>query len=198
MQCRLVFCSGAQKIGIFNAKLVKYLFRYKYRVNVCPRNLNKFYTICCIFLLLSICAKDIGINPVPWKSNTSDNFSFRYWNLNSFAAHNISKLSLLEAYNVVHNFDMICLLEIFLDSFIPSNGERLNMKGYKLIRADNPSDIKNGGVGIYYEDFLAVRPVEVKNLNECLIFEMSIKNRRGYVVSLYRLRSQTQDEFDIF
>ena len=76
--------------------------------------------------------------------------------------------------------------------------ERLNMKGYQLIRADNPSDSKKGGVGIYYKEFLAVRPVEVKNLNECLIFEVSIKKKRGYVVSLYRSPSQTQDEFDIF
>ena len=28
------------------------------------------------------------------------------------------------------------------------------------------------------------------------MFEVSIKNKRGYVVSLYRLPSQTQDDFD--
>ena len=72
------------------------------------------------------------------------------------------------------------------------------MKGYKLIRADNPRDSKKGGVGIYYKEFLAVRPVEVKNRNECVISEVSIKNKRGYKVSLYRSPSQTQDEFDIF
>ena len=93
---------------------------------------------------------------------------------------------------------MICLSETFLDSSIPSNDERLNMKEYKLIRADNPSDSKKGGVAIYYKEFLAVRPVEVKSLNECVIFEVSIKNKRGYVVSLYRSPSQTQDEFDNF
>ena len=38
----------------------------------------------------------------------------------------------------------------------------------------------------------------VKSLNECVIFEVSIKNKRGYVVSLYRSPSQTQDEFDNF
>ena len=76
--------------------------------------------------------------------------------------------------------------------------EKLNMKGCKLIRADNPNDSKNGGVGIYYKEFLTVFPVEVKNLNECVIFEVFIKNKRGYVVLLYRSPSQTQDEFDIF
>ena len=84
---------------------------------------------------------------------------------------------------------MICLSETFLDSSTPTNDERLSMKGYKLIRTDNPSDSKKGGVGIYYKDFLAVLPVEVKNLNQCVIFEVSIKKKRGYVVSLYRLPS---------
>ena len=65
------------------------------------------------------------------------------------------------------------------------------MKGYKLIRADNPGESKTGGVGIYYKEFLAVRPFEVKNLNECVIFEVSIRNKRGYEVSLYRSLSQT-------
>ena len=72
------------------------------------------------------------------------------------------------------------------------------MKDNKLIRPEDPSDSKKGDMGICYKEFLAVRPVEVKNLNECLIFEVSIKNKRGYVVSLYRSPSQTQDEFDIF
>ena len=93
---------------------------------------------------------------------------------------------------------MICLSETFLHSSIPTNNERLNMKGYKLIRADNSGDSKKGGVGICCKEFLAVRPVEVKNLNECVIFELSIKNKRGYVVALYRSPSQTQDKFDIF
>ena len=140
-----------EEIGIFNTKLVKYPFKSKYRANVCRRNLNKFYTICCMILLLLISAGDIELNPGPRKNNTSYNFSFCHWNLNSIAAHNFSTLSLLEAYNVQHKFHMICLSETFLDSSIRFNDERLNMKGYKLIRAGNPSDSKKGGVCIYYK-----------------------------------------------
>ena len=54
-----------------------------------------------------------------------------------------------EAYNVVHKFDMIYLSETFLDSSHLTNDERLNMKGYKLVKADNPSESKKGTVGIY-------------------------------------------------
>ena len=72
------------------------------------------------------------------------------------------------------------------------------MKGYKLMRADNHSDSKNVGLGIYYKVFLVVLSVELKNLKEYVIFEVSIKNTKGYVISLYRSPSQTQDELDIF
>ena len=83
--------------GIFNAKLGEYIFQSKYQVNVCLRNLNKFYNTCRMLLLL-ICAGDIELNPDPRKNNSSYNFPFSHWNLNSIAAHYFSNLSLLEAY----------------------------------------------------------------------------------------------------
>ena len=46
--------------------------------------------------------------------------------------------------------------------------------------------MKKDGVGIYYKNFLANCPAEVKNLNECVIFEVSTKNKRGHVVPLCR------------
>ena len=78
-----------------------------------------------MFLLLLICASDIELNPGPRKNNTSYNFSFCHWHLNSIAAHNFSKLFLLEAYNVQHKFDMNFLSKTFLDSSIPTNDERI-------------------------------------------------------------------------
>ena len=43
---------------------------------------------------------------------------------------------------------------------------------------------------IYFKEFLAIRSVEVENLNECVIFELSIKYKRGFVVSFYRSSCQ--------
>ena len=107
------------EIGIFKAKLVKCPLRFKYWANVCTRNLNKFYTICCLFLLLWICAGDVEYNPGPRKNNTSYYFSFCHWNLNSIAAHTFSKLSLLEAYNIQNKIHMFSLSKTFSDSSIP-------------------------------------------------------------------------------
>ena len=48
-----------------------------------------------------------------------------------------------------------------------------------------------------YKEFLAVPSIEFKNPNECVIFEVSIKNKKVCVGSLSRSPSQTQDQFDI-
>ena len=82
-------------------------------------------------------------NPGLRKNNTSCKFSFCQWNCNSIVAHSFLKLLLLKAYNIQHKFDMICFSETFLDFSIPTNVKKINMKGYKLIRAGNANDSKN-------------------------------------------------------
>ena len=47
---------------------------------------------------------------------------------------------------------MIYFPQTFFDSSIPPNDEILLMKRNKLTRADNPSDSKKGGSGIYYKE----------------------------------------------
>ena len=67
-----------------------------------------------------------------------------------------------------------------------------------MIRADNPHNCKKGGVSIYFKKHLAVHPVTPLNLNERLVLESNIHNKKGYVISLYRSPSQSKDEFDQF
>ena len=67
-----------------------------------------------------------------------------------------------------------------------------------MIRADNPHNCKRSGVSIYSKDHLAAHPVSPLNLNDCLVLEINIENKKGYVISLYRSPSQTKDEFDPF
>ena len=89
-------------------------------------------------------------------------FSFCHWNLNSIAAHNFIKITLLQACNPIHNFDIICLSETYLDNCHHSDDDQLALPGYNLIRGDNPNNIKRGGVYIYYRETL---PVKVINVN---------------------------------
>ena len=95
---------------------------------------------------------------------------------------------------------MISLSEFYLDASASasSNNDNLNINGYKLVRADHSGNVKRGGVSVYLKESLSVRCLPNSYLKECLILEVSINNKRGYVFSLYRSSSQTSDEFDSF
>ena len=67
-----------------------------------------------------------------------------------------------------------------------------------MIRADNPHNCKKGGVSIYFKEHLAVCPISPLNLNECLVLEINIQNKKGFVISLYQSPNQSKDEFDQF
>ena len=93
---------------------------------------------------------DVEVNPGPrhWTS-----FSICHWNLNSISVHDFVKVSLLEAYNAMHKFDIICLSETFLNSSPQNDDHSLVLNGYKLVRADNLSDLKRGGVTIIWGEW---------------------------------------------
>ena len=71
----------------------------------------------------------------------------------------MQKLSLLEACNTIHKYEM---------------------NGYKLIWTDQPSNNKRGGVYIYYNESL---PVKIINsfLQECLLCEVILDNIKAYI-----------------
>ena len=99
---------------------------------------------------LLLCCGDIEKNPGPKYSS----LKFCHWNLNGLTAHDSIKISLLQAYIIQNNYDIICLSETFLNSSIQTNDDRISIDGYNLIRADHPSDSKRGGVCIYYKEHI--------------------------------------------
>ena len=128
------------------------------------------------------------------KRNTFYNLSVSHWNLNSINNHNLEKVDLLQAYNTVNKFDIICLSETYLDSSILSGNDNLVVKGYKLVRDYHSENIKRGRVCAYNRESLRVRCLFNTYLNKCFILEVRINNKRGYGIS----PSQTTDEFDLF
>ena len=48
----------------------------------------------------------------------------------------------------------------------------------------------------YVRESLPVRNFNNSYLSECLALEVTISNKKGYVITLYRSPSQTSDEFD--
>ena len=124
------------------------------------------------FDLLLLCG-DIELNPGP-RPNSGQSFSICHWNLNSIAAHNFSKISLLRAYNAIHNYDIICLSETYLNHDTLSDSDNLKIPGYELIRVDHPSNQKRGGICIYHKDFLPIKVNNISCLKECLNFSLSV------------------------
>ena len=186
------------EIGIFNIR-----FCIRCKSNALGSLTPLLYTIAgtsitllAIFLLLF---DDVELNPGPTKKHNSwFNFSVCHWNLNSLTAHNFEKVNLLEAYNAVNKFDIICLSESFLDSSILTENNNLNINGYKMVRVDHPNNVKRRGVCAYVRESLPVRNFSNSYLSECLTLEVTISNKKGYVITLYRSPSQTSDEFQSF
>ena len=114
VRCRLASCSGVRKLEYSTPNILNILLNLNIGLICLSSKFKQFYTIFCMFLLLLISVGDIELNRSPRKNNTSYNFPFCHWNLSSMAAHNFSKLSLLEAYNVQHKFDMIYFILDFL------------------------------------------------------------------------------------
>ena len=108
------------------------------------------------------------------------------------------KVSLLSAYSFVHKFDIICLSETYLNSETPSDDENLEIAGYNLVREDHPSNSKRGGVCVYYKSSLPFRVINVKYLQESILFELRIGGKCCKFSCLNRSPSQTQDEFETF
>ena len=124
---------------------------------------------------------DIEINPGPRKD---ENLSICHWNLNSISAHNFVKFSSLQAFNSIHNFDLICISETFLDSSVAIDDSDLNFNGYNLVRSDHPSDVKRGGICIFYKETLPITFLNITNLTECLICEI-LFNQKNASLYLY-------------
>ena len=146
------------------------------------------------FLLLK--SVDIEPNPGPRKSSA---LKFYRWNLNGLAANEFTKLYLLEGYIDVNDINIICLSETFFDSSIPIDDNTLSIPGYSMMRADHLSNIKRNGVCLYYKEHLPiVRRDNISNLQECLVTEITLKNKRCFLTCLYRSPSQNCEQIKSF
>ena len=88
-----------------------------------------FFAIFAFLLLLK--HEDVKINPGPKKEETRF-FTYFHWNVNSILAHN--KLSLLEEYNTIHQYDILCISETYLESSVSIDYTTL-FPGYNLVRS---------------------------------------------------------------
>ena len=74
----------------------------------------------------------------------------------------------------------------------------LSIYGYNIIRADHPFNQKRGGVCIYFNEQLQLKQVITPNFSECVLCEVLMRNKIGYIAVTYLPPSQTASEFAIF
>ena len=131
------------------------------------------------------------MNPGP------ETLDFCTWNLNIITAYDFLRVSLIEAYNSVYNYDMIGIVETHLDSTIEES--RLALDGYTFIKSNHPHDIKRGGVGLYIKESLpSQNRSDLVTLPKCVVCEIQLNRKKYFFVVIYRSPSQDQGEFDDF
>ena len=154
-----------------------------------------YYLQCCSSLILLRRDVKTNLSPIP---SFGQCFSICHWNLNYITVHNFPILSLVTAYSLVQNVDIICFSETYLNSATPPNDTRLESPGYNLFLSDHPSNNERGGVCVYYKSTLPLGTLIISNLDKCVNFEVSIAKKICHFIQLYRSPSQKQDEFQEF
>ena len=140
--------------GLFNdiSFMIRHYFSY-------------IFSIFAVYLLYHIrfirLSGDIELNPGP-KPISFKCFSICHWNLNSITSHDFFKVKLSATYNTMHKFDIICISESYLNSDTWSSDGNLNIPGYNMSRADQPSGNPRGGVCIYYNESLPIKTSKIK------------------------------------
>ena len=104
--------------------------------------INDYFLNLTFVTLLLLRSGDVETNLCPKNSSV---IKFCHWNLNSLAAHDFVKISLIEVFMTTNIFGIICLSETVLDSTISHQDENIMSNGYSLLRADHPSNSKRGG-----------------------------------------------------
>ena len=146
-----------------------------------------FATLWYFQLVISL-SNDVSENPGPPFTTASDGaspyFSFYNWNLNTLSKDDFSRVSLLDAHNSIHKYDIISLCETSLseDEYVPEN----ILQGYHYHACNHPSGEKKGGVGIFYKDTLPLKIRSDLSFAECIVAELRFGRKKIFFTVLYR------------
>ena len=172
-----------------HAAVRQFLFLYAYFYIGCM-TCNILHTQWLVFKTLLL-SGDIEINPGP------ETLDFCTWNLNSITAYDFLRVSLMEAYNSVYNYDLIGIVETHLDSTVDE--EKLALNGYTFTKNNHPQNVKRGGVGLYIKDTLPSKNrSDLVTLPECIVYEIQLNRKKYFYAVIYRSPSQGPEEFDNF
>ena len=90
------------------------------------------------------------------------------WNVNSLAKDNFQRL--IKAHNSIFNYDLISICETSLNDTVELPETLLN--GYTFVPANNPANIRHGGVKLFYKNSLPVIVRDDFSFEESIVVEL--------------------------
>ena len=142
-----------------------------------------------------------SVHPNPGPENKS-RLSFGVWNLDSLLAREGCKIDQIEAIQSIHKFDIFGVVESYLNDSIPN--EKLKIDGFSPVPFRKDSKGANthpkGGVCLYFREDTPIveRNDLATNFDECIVSQIKLKNKKIFIVLIYRSPSQNTSDFDNF
>ena len=138
------------------------------------------------FTLSLVLSGDVHPNPGPMVTDefSSGFLSFCNWNLNSLATNDFARITLLDAENTIHKYDIISLCETSLNEETTVSPNAI--PGYYFHPLNHPSGERHGGVGIFYKESLPLRVRSDLSFDECLVTELRFGRKKIFFTVLYR------------
>ena len=103
-------------------------------------------------IILIILSNDVHTNPGSQFKNNF--FNLMTWNVNPLAKENFQRVHLIEAHNSIFNYDLISICETSLNDSVELPETLLD--DYTFVLANNPSNTRHGGVGLFYRNTLPI------------------------------------------
>ena len=107
-------------------------------------------------------------------------------------------MSLIEAYNSIYRCDVIALSKTMLDNKVRDDEVFIEGFSKEVYRNDHPSNIKIGGVCMYFREGLPImRRKDHKLLQVVIVAELNVGRKKIFVVTVYRSSSQISEQFEV-
>ena len=133
-------------------------------------------------IILILLSNDIHLNPGPHFQNNV--FNFMSWNLNSLAKDNFQRIHLIEAHYALFKYDLISICETSLNDSVELPETLLN--DYTFVPANNPANVRHGGVGNFFKNSLPVIVRHDLSFNESIVIEIKFGRKIIFFTVLYR------------
>ena len=121
-------------------------------------------------------SRDIKTSPGP-RHYLNNHFAICHWNLNSISVHNFAEVQLLPAHLAAHKFDIVHLSVTCLTPSFPFNDYNLEMPKYIIARDDHQANSKRGGVYMYYKNYIPLKVLDIRFLQENIAFDLQIDDK---------------------